>query len=159
MHATQAHPRASMHRSRRMPDYYVLCEIFGDSIADGREELVTNDVPRSPPSIHNNDLDDDLNDDDDATTHNEEAGDEHISIARGRNMTPVGSSRQTTRRHSTGDVMVAVVGRMANAIDTMSRNTLEERMKNVWEAILPLDLDPMIKLGAFRQLGNEEMAS
>ena len=150
MHAAQAHPRASMYRSRRMPDYYVLCEIFGDSIADGREELVTNDVPRSPPSIHNNDLDVDLNADDDAAAHNKEAGDEHISTARGRNMIPVGSSHQTTRRHSMRCAMVAVVGRMADAIDTMSRNTSEERMKKVWETILPLDLDLVIKLRAFR---------
>eukprot|EP00268_Persea_americana_P063161 TRINITY_DN8161_c0_g1_i1.p1 TRINITY_DN8161_c0_g1~~TRINITY_DN8161_c0_g1_i1.p1 ORF type:complete len:139 (-),score=13.68 TRINITY_DN8161_c0_g1_i1:550-966(-) len=138
-----------MYRSRRMPDYYFLCEIFGDSIDDGREELVTHYIPRSPPSIHNNDLDDDLNADDDATTHNEEAGDYHISTTRGRNMTPVGSSRQTTRRLGTGDAMVAVIGRMADAIDTMSRNTSEERMKKVWETILRLDLDPMIKLRAF----------
>ena len=50
-------------------------------------------------------------------------------------------------------------GRMEDAIDTLARNTSEERMKKVWEALLPLDLEPMVKIGAFRQLRNEEMAS
>ncbi|RWR93202.1 Myb/SANT-like domain-containing protein [Cinnamomum micranthum f. kanehirae] len=125
----KAHAGASMYRSRRMPDYYIMCEIFGDSIAD------------------------------DVATRNEEAGDEHISRATGRNIAPEGSSHQTTKRQSTGDAMVAVVGRMADAIDTLARNTSEEQMKKVWEALLPLDLEPMVKIGAFRQLGNEEMAS
>ena len=117
MYGMQAHAGASMYRSRGMPDYYIMCEIFSDSIADGQEELVTNDIPQSPPSIHNNDLDDDLNVDEDVATNNEEAGDEHISRARGRNIAPEGSSRQTTKRQSTRDAMVVVVGRMADAID------------------------------------------
>ena len=69
-----------MYRSRSMPDYYILCEIFGDSIANGRDELVAIDITRSPPYIHNEALDEnDMNDDNDATPNTEEVGDEHIS--------------------------------------------------------------------------------
>ena len=91
--------------------------------------------------------------------HIEEAGDEHSSITRGCSAAPIGSSHQTTRRQSAGDAMVAVVQSMEDAINTMTRNTFEERMKKVWEAILPLDLEPIMKLMAFRQLENEENAS
>ncbi|XXG62854.1 hypothetical protein AAC387_Pa05g1154 [Persea americana] len=153
-----AHPGASMYRSRSMPDYYILCEIFGDSIADGRDELVANDITQSPPSIHNDALDEnDMNDDDDATPNTEEVGDEHISTNRGRSAAPGGSSRQ--RCQSAGDSMVVVVQNMADAIHIMARNTSEERMKKVWEAILPHDLELVMKLRAFQQLENEEKAS
>eukprot|EP00268_Persea_americana_P009983 TRINITY_DN1400_c2_g2_i2.p2 TRINITY_DN1400_c2_g2~~TRINITY_DN1400_c2_g2_i2.p2 ORF type:complete len:186 (+),score=27.62 TRINITY_DN1400_c2_g2_i2:396-953(+) len=154
----QAHPGASMYRSRSMPDYYILCKIFGDSIADGRDELVANDITQSPPSIHNDALDgNDMNDDDDATPNTEEVGDEHISTNRGHSAAPGGSSRP--RRQSAGGSMVVVVQNMADAIHIMARNTSEERMKKVWEAILPLDLEPIMKLRAFQQLENEEKAS
>eukprot|EP00268_Persea_americana_P009977 TRINITY_DN1400_c2_g1_i1.p2 TRINITY_DN1400_c2_g1~~TRINITY_DN1400_c2_g1_i1.p2 ORF type:complete len:124 (+),score=13.76 TRINITY_DN1400_c2_g1_i1:1748-2119(+) len=35
------HPGHSMYRTRHMPDYLLMCEIFGDSIVDGRKEFVT----------------------------------------------------------------------------------------------------------------------
>ncbi|RWR83784.1 putative nuclease HARBI1 [Cinnamomum micranthum f. kanehirae] len=155
-----AHLGASIYRSRTMPDYYIMCEIFGDSIADGRDELVANDITQSPPSIHNDALDGhDPNDDNDATPNTEEVGDEHISTDRGRSAAPRGSSRQTTRRQSAGDAMVAVAQNMTDAIHIMAKNTSEERMKKVWEVILPLDLEPVMKSRAFQQLENEEKAS
>ena len=124
MHGMQEHPGHSMYRTRHMPDYLLMCEIFGDSIANGREEFVTNDVPPSPPSIHADALgDNDMGADDDGTPQNEEARDEHISSIKGRSAASGGSSRQITRRQSTGDAMVAVVGRMADAVDAISRNT------------------------------------
>lgn len=158
----QAHPRHNIYRSRRMPDYLIMCKIFGDSIVNGREEMATNDVPRSPPSIHNDALDDNgMNVDDDATPHNEEVGDEHISTIRGRSAAPRGSSRQTRRRQSTGDAMVTVVGRMADAIEAISRNIVstEVLQKRVWEALLPIDLEMKVKIKAFELLGNEVKAS
>ncbi|RWR76297.1 L10-interacting MYB domain-containing protein [Cinnamomum micranthum f. kanehirae] len=72
---------------------------------------------------------------------------------------PGGSSRQTVRRQSARDAMVVVTQSMAYAIHTMARNTSEERMKKVWEAVLPLDLEPVMKFRAFQQLENEENAS
>ena len=84
-----------MYRTRRMPDYLLMCEIFGDSIADGREEFVTNDVARSPQFVHSNALgDNDMDADDDAIPQNEKAGDEHISAVRGHSAAPGGSSHQ-----------------------------------------------------------------
>ena len=68
MHGMQEHPGHSMYRTRHMPDYLLMCEIFGDSIVDGQEEFVTNDVPPSPPSVHADALgDNDMGADDDGT--------------------------------------------------------------------------------------------
>ncbi|RWR90957.1 L10-interacting MYB domain-containing-like protein isoform X1 [Cinnamomum micranthum f. kanehirae] len=157
-----AHPGHSMYRTRHMPNYLLMCEIFGDSIADGREEFVTNDVPQSPPSVHADALgDNDMDVDDHGTPQNEEARDEHISSIRGRSAVTGGSSRQITRRQSTGDAMVAVVGRTADAVDAISRNTISTKnlQKEVWEALLPIDLEMRIKMKAFEQLGDEVKAS
>lgn len=56
MHGLQAHPRASLYRSKSMPDCLVMCEIFGDSIAEGRKGMAKNDIPRSQLSIHNDEM-------------------------------------------------------------------------------------------------------
>ena len=57
--------------------------------------------------------------------------------------------------------MVAVVGRMANAVDAISRNTISTKnlQKEVCEALLPIDLEIRIKMKAFEQLGDEVKAS
>lgn len=56
MRGLQEHPGASLYRSKSRPDCPVMCEIFGDSIAEGRKGMATNDIPRSPLSMHNDEM-------------------------------------------------------------------------------------------------------
>ncbi|RWR90989.1 L10-interacting MYB domain-containing protein [Cinnamomum micranthum f. kanehirae] len=91
-----AHPDATMYRLKRLPDYFHLAEIFGDSIADGRAGFALND-PQTPPQDNGGEDEIDVN------VTQDEVGEDHVSSRKRRNAALGGSSRQMTKRQCGGD--------------------------------------------------------
>ena len=154
MHPFQAHPDTTMYRLKRLPDYFHLAEIFGDSVADGRSGFASNDC-QTPPQDNGGENEIDVN------VTQDEVGEDHVSSRKRRNAALRGSSRQMTKRHSVGEVMVENVGRMADVLDRFAntQDATVTRMRMCWEALDPLDTEESLKYKALAFLEGEMKAA
>lgn len=150
----QTHPKVACYRTRHLPDYRWLCEIFGDSIANERGGFADNSqLPPQAPLTH---MQVEGEEDVQNQTIDEEAGEEHVSTASAQISTPQVSSRQTSRRQSVGDTMTEIVGWMIDSLDRLANaqerlSVTQERlaimqdvglrMRSFWEALESLDID------------------
>lgn len=161
MHPLQAHPEATLYRSKCFPDYYGLCEIFSDLVVDGREgfamynplPLAMNDpLAQSRQSPHDTHMG--------GEDEFENIGDDHISTTNRHNAGSQEDLLVKRREDITGEAMIEMLGRMADALDRLaSTQDPVTRMRMCWEALDPLDIEERLKFKALAILEGEAKAA